>query len=88
MSDEDHRYTEAVAADGRLLVVEPVLPDIAGPDAAEAFLSDVNMLVMTGGEERTRGDYERLARRAALTVSGVRALPPHTGYSLVEMTVS
>ena len=53
---------QAMSSTATLLIVEPALPDIAtrGPDLESMFISDLNMLVLTGGEERTLGDWERL----------------------------
>jgi len=42
----------------KLLVVETVVP--AGPEPALAKLGDVNMLVMTGGRERTEAEFREL----------------------------
>jgi len=55
----------SMAQDGRLLVVEVVLPDDATPSIARTH--DVNMLVLTGGRERTLAEYTELLRRAGLT---------------------
>lgn len=56
----------AMAADGVVVVVEPVLPDLAAPEAAGIVMSDLNMLVNTGGRERTADDYLTLFAAAGL----------------------
>jgi hypothetical protein len=57
---------------GRLLIIEPVLPDTVPADADPwPYLSDLNMLVLMNGRERTRGDFERLCKRSGFTVTGV-----------------
>lgn len=78
----------ALPAHGRLLVVEPVLPDSV-PDGASPviYLSDLNMLVNLGGQERTRGEYEELLAANGFTATTVTALPP-SGFSLVEAVPS
>jgi len=48
----------AIADSGRLLVVEPIIQPGNEPDPAK--FSDLNMLVMLGGQERTAEDFKRL----------------------------
>ncbi|GAA1950688.1 methyltransferase [Amycolatopsis minnesotensis] len=72
-----------IPADGRLLIVEPVLPETADPALARLYLSDLNMLVNVGGRERTRADFEALCARAGFTVTGANPIPD-TGYWLLE----
>lgn len=40
------------------------------------YLSDLNMLVLLNGRERTRGDFERLCTRSGFTVTGVAPVTP------------
>ena len=56
----------AMATDARLLIVEVVLPDDATPSSAKTH--DVNMLVLTGGRERTFAEYRELLRQAGLAL--------------------
>ena len=53
---------KAMSAGGKLLVIERQLPDVGDPgQTAEAFLNDLEMLVMTpGGRERTRSEFATL----------------------------
>lgn len=60
---------EAMADGGRLLVVEPIIGPPNEPDPAK--FSDLNMLVMLGGRERTAEDFERLYSEAGFEVSGI-----------------
>ncbi|MEV7374541.1 methyltransferase [Streptomyces sp. NPDC090301] len=79
---------------GLVLIVEPVLPDTAGPDpetdssaatdGGVTYLSDLNMLVNIGGRERTRADFETLCHRAGLTVTSVTALADAAPFSLIH----
>lgn len=48
----------AIRADGRVVIVEMVLPEDVTPHAG--WLMDLNMLVMTGGKERRVSDYAAL----------------------------
>ncbi len=45
----------AMAKKSRLLLVEMIVPD--GPSASFSKLLDLNMLVMNGGQERTRAEF-------------------------------
>jgi SAM-dependent methyltransferase len=59
----------ALPPDGRILIVEFVLPeviDIADPDLEKRLLSDLNMLAVTGGKERDTAEWRSLAARADL----------------------
>lgn len=74
-----------IPPDGRLLIVEPVLPEtVDGTIPPVMYLSDLNMLVNLGGRERTRSDFENLCRRAGFEVTAVTPLPPPAGFSVVE----
>ncbi|MCX5384363.1 methyltransferase [Streptomyces sp. NBC_00083] len=90
---------EVLPAGGRVLVVEPVLPDIVGPvrpetaatdaeghaaDGGITYLSDLNMLVNVGGRERTRKDFDAVCHRAGLRVLSVAPLTGAAPYCLVE----
>lgn len=82
----DH-IRRAIPTDGRLLIVEPVLPEVVdGGLPPTIYLSDLNMLVNVGGRERTRADFESLCARAGFTVIGVTPLPPPSAFSLIEAT--
>ncbi|EME98738.1 methyltransferase [Streptomyces mobaraensis] len=80
---------EALPPGGRILIVEPVLPDTVDPEAPVTgggitYLSDLNMLVNVSGRERTRADFEDVCRRAGLTVVSVTPLAGAAPFSLVE----
>lgn len=74
----------ALPPDGRVLIVEPVLPDTVPDGPAMTYLSDLNMLVNVGGRERTRADFDAVCARAGLEVVSVVALPGPNPYSLIE----
>ncbi len=68
----------AMPAHAKLVLIERVLPDRIDPDDADArshFLSDMNMLVNTGGRERTEGEYRDLLAKAGLRLTRVVATP-------------
>lgn len=61
---------EALCPDGRLLVLEFVLPDqVSGGDESleRRLMSDLNMLAVTGGKERSEAEWRRLADASGLT---------------------
>lgn len=54
-----------------LLIVGSVLPDTATDAGSVMFFTDVNMLVNTGGRERTVGEFEAMFTEAGLTIESV-----------------
>ena len=72
---------QAMAAGGRVLIVERLIPEEPG-DAVPALLSDINMLVMTGGQERTNAEYAGLLAGAGLTLDAVH--PVAFPYGVLE----
>jgi SAM-dependent methyltransferase len=70
----------AIAKDGRLVVIENVVPESIEP--AFVHLMDLNMLVMTGGLERTEREYADLFAKAGFRLS--RVVPTPSPFSVVE----
>ena len=60
---------DAMPQDGRLLIVECVVP--AGNDASLAKDFDMAMLVFPGGMERTEREYAELLQRSGFRLSGI-----------------
>jgi len=77
----------AMSDHGRLLIIDVVLPDRAAPDSAELdpYIKDLQMLVLVGGQERTRAEFDQLCAQAGLTITDVVPLPPHVGLSIIEI---
>ncbi|WHT23130.1 methyltransferase [Crossiella sp. CA-258035] len=72
----------ALPAHGRVLIVDDVLPERGNPDQPrDPGLKDLSMLVLYGGRERTRAEFERLCADAGLVVTDVVR---EDGVSLVE----
>ena len=76
----------AMRPGGRVLIVQLLMPE-QGDDAAreqlfEAAVSDLNMLVLTGGRERTEGEYRTLLGRAGFRLK--RVVPSRALVSLIE----
>jgi len=63
----------ALGPDGRLLVIEQILPEIADtdPDLHSAWRTDLTMLLSTGGLERTQAEFEALFAGAGLKLCNV-----------------
>jgi hypothetical protein len=55
----------AVTRHGRVLIIERLIPDDPA-QAVPVLLSDINMLVLSGGRERTNEEYGALLRAAGL----------------------
>jgi O-methyltransferase domain/Dimerisation domain len=64
-----HNCRTAMAADGRLLVIEMTIPDDNHRSPAQLF--DLNMLVMTGGQERTVSEYGALLAQQGFRLTHV-----------------
>jgi hypothetical protein len=75
----------AVPATGRVLVVEPALPaSVASAELTLAVLSDINMMVNTGGGERTEDQFGALFAAAGFELSA--AVGGCAGYHVLEGT--
>ena len=74
------RCREAMPADGRLLLVETVIPP--GNDPSFGKLLDLHMLVWTGGKERTEAEYRVLLATAGFGLT--RIVPTGSPVSVIE----
>ena len=70
----------AMADGARLLVIERVVPE--GSEPAEAKLFDINMLVMTGGCERTEAEHAALLAQVGFEY--VRVITTQSPLSVIE----
>jgi hypothetical protein len=70
-----------MARGGRVLIVERLIPDNPA-DAIAVLLSDINMLVLTGGMERTNAEYGALLTSSGLALGEV--LPVAYPYGVIE----
>jgi hypothetical protein len=61
---------QAMTEGGRVLLVEAVLPDNRQPSLM-VKLMDLDMLVLTGGRQRTRTEFTELLKQAGLRLSRV-----------------
>jgi len=78
------RVREAIAADGRLLVIERLVPPCAKDRALlrHQLYQDVNMMVNFGGRERSEEEFRRLLGAAGFELT--RVLPTGSAISIVE----
>jgi SAM-dependent methyltransferase len=70
----------AISPDGKLLVIEMTIPDDNRPSAAQLF--DLNMLVMTGGQERMVSEYGALLAKAGFRLT--RVIPTGSPFQVLE----
>ena len=68
----------AMAQEGQVLVIERLIPDDPA-DAVPVLLSDLNMLVMSGGRERATAEYGQLLAEAGLSLAKVQPVAPPYG---------
>jgi hypothetical protein len=74
------RVREAMAPDGKVVVVEMLIADGGPPSPAP--LLDLNMLVMLTGRERTAEEFGGLFAKAGLKLAGVTPTP--SPFSVIE----
>jgi len=67
-----HNCARAMRPNGRVVLVERVVPEHGDP--GEAALSDLNMLVLLPGRERTASEFIRLFRAAGLKLDRISEL--------------
>ncbi|SOD63848.1 Dimerisation domain-containing protein [Streptomyces zhaozhouensis] len=75
---------EALKEDGVLLIMDAVFPEQAQPEAIGNYLTDLNMLVNLGGQERTAEEFRALCAQAGLTAPIVQPLPVPGDYCLIR----
>lgn len=75
---------DTLGSSGRLLVLEPVVPDRLGGSRFDNILvaSDLNMMVNTGGRERTEGEFRKVLEAAGLRLERIVRTP--TSMCLLE----
>lgn len=82
---------EAVGADATLLIVEVLLPSRAIANEgnlngviADPYTLDLQMLLLTGGRERTAVEYQKLLRKAGYAVKETTNLASSRGSAAIE----
>lgn len=75
----------AMPREGRLLLVEPVLPPrVESAEITGVVMSDLNMLVCAGGRERTEAEFRELFAAAGFELTGITPTLGTTNYRLIE----
>ncbi len=74
---------KAAVPGARLVILESVVPDDNNPHFAK--MTDIGMLTIVGGRERTAAEYKALLAAGGFTLD--RILPSATPYSFVEATM-
>ena len=74
----------AMTLDSRLLLIERIMPEYLDDSAAlrPIVMSDLNMMVMTGGLERTVTEYQALCETAGLKLTKV--IPTESIFCVIE----
>jgi hypothetical protein len=74
----------AMTGEGKLLLVEPVLPPRMAPSVADqtSAVFDLTMMVMTGGRERTVAEHRALVKAAGFELTKV--IPTQSAVSVIE----
>jgi precorrin-6B methylase 2 len=65
-------------ADGRVLVIESVLPELfnrVDKEMEDRVMNDLNMLAVTGGKERSAPEWTALLAQAGFEVRGITPVP-------------
>jgi SAM-dependent methyltransferase len=76
---------EAMKNGARLLIIEPTVPERVGSSSHDGVIigSDLNMLVMAGGRERTEAEFRGLLEASGLRIARIVTAPP-TAFSVIE----
>jgi hypothetical protein len=84
--DDDHAVTvlrkcrQAMGSNGRLVIIDMIVPETASPSFSK--LLDLNMMVMTGGRERTKAEFHVLLDAADCRLT--RIIPTMAPQSIIE----
>jgi hypothetical protein len=74
------RWARAMGEDGKLLVIEGVVPPGNEPSVSKFF--DLAMMALPGGMERTQEEYRQLFEAAGFRLA--RIVPTRTWVSVIE----
>ncbi|MFC5753725.1 methyltransferase [Actinomadura rugatobispora] len=78
------RCREAMRPDARVLLVEFVMPEVVTPEDSGNVMSDINMLVVLRGRERTERDFRDLLGAAGFGLTAITGPLPPSGYRVIE----
>ena len=69
---------------GKVLILEMVVPEGNAPSPSKVM--DVQMLIATGGKERTAAEYRKLLESSGFNLT--RIIPTRSPFSIVEAVKS
>ncbi|GAA4237669.1 methyltransferase [Actinomadura meridiana] len=78
------RCRAAMRPDARILLLEQTMPDIVTPETRGVVNNDLNMLVATGGRERTETEFRTLLEGAGFTGVTLSDPIPPGAYRIIE----
>ncbi|MFC5744426.1 methyltransferase [Actinomadura rugatobispora] len=79
------RCAEAMSGDDRIVLIEPSQPAGGEPgEIVNTVMSDLNMMVLTGGHERSEAEIEALFDRAGIRLTGVTPIQAGTSHNIAE----
>ncbi|XRQ16104.1 methyltransferase [Actinomadura welshii] len=73
----------AMRPGARVVVLEQVMPELVTPEATGVVRNDLNMLVSTGGRERTEAEFRDLLEGAGFTAVALTGPLPPSGYHVI-----
>jgi O-methyltransferase domain/Dimerisation domain len=78
------RNVRSAGGDAAVLIIERIVPERLGKTAAETTVicGDINMMVSTGGVERTQQEYRQLLESAGFELA--RVIPTRSVFSILE----
>ncbi|MFI0483648.1 methyltransferase [Actinomadura sp. 9N215] len=74
----------AMRPGARILLLEQVMPEIVTPQTQGVVRNDLNMLVCTGGRERTEAEFRALLEGAGFTAVALTGPIPPSDYYVIE----
>lgn len=78
----------AMGPDARVLLLEQVMPEMVTPGSAGIVNNDLNMLVATGGRERTEAEFRELLAGAGLAVVSLTGPLGESAYHVIEAEIA
>ncbi|MFC4050152.1 methyltransferase [Actinomadura syzygii] len=74
----------AMRPDARLLILEQVMPEFVTAETQGVVRNDLNMLISTGGRERTEAEFRALLDGAGFADVALTGPLPPAGYHVIE----
>ncbi|MEV3925042.1 methyltransferase [Actinomadura coerulea] len=78
----------AMGPGDRVLLLEQVMPEMVAPESAGIVRNDLNMLVATGGRERTEAEFRELLDGAGLKAVSLTGPLRETAYYVIEAEIA